>query len=55
MKKMDPVCGMEVDESTRYKSLYRGKVYFFCSANCKAEFERDPDGYLRSGPRSMPE
>ncbi|MCL4344721.1 MAG: YHS domain-containing protein [Nitrososphaerota archaeon] len=53
MSKIDPVCGMEVDESTQHKTLYKGKVYYFCTANCKTEFDRDPEGYLKSGPRGM--
>ncbi|MEM0097420.1 MAG: YHS domain-containing protein [Conexivisphaerales archaeon] len=53
MNKIDPVCGMEVDESTQYKTLYKGKVYYFCAANCKIEFDKDPEGYLKSGPREM--
>ncbi|MGC8558215.1 MAG: YHS domain-containing protein [Nitrososphaeria archaeon] len=55
MKKIDPVCGMEVDESSPYKSLFRGKVYYFCSSNCKTAFDRDPEGYLKSGPQGMPQ
>lgn len=53
MSKIDPVCGMDVDESVQYKTLYKGKIYYFCSASCKAKFEKDPDGYLKSGPREM--
>ena len=55
MKAIDPVCGMEVDEKSSNRSLYRGKVYYFCSARCKQEFDRDPEKYLREGPGSMPE
>ncbi|WP_069806778.1 YHS domain-containing protein [Vulcanisaeta thermophila] len=54
MVKVDPVCGMEVSEDTPYKTLYRGKIYYFCSRMCKEEFERDPEKYLREGPRGMP-
>lgn len=40
-KEIDPVCGMEVDPSTaRYKTLYKGKVYYFCSSLCKEAFEK---------------
>ncbi|MEM0044407.1 MAG: YHS domain-containing protein [Sulfolobales archaeon] len=55
MKAVDPVCGMEVDISrTMYKTVYKGKIYYFCSSACKKEFERDPEYYLKHGPRGMP-
>lgn len=44
----DPVCGMEVDEKmTKFKTPYMGKVYYFCAAACKAEFERNPGKYVK--------
>lgn len=51
---VDPVCGMEVDESTPYKTMYKGKVYYFCSEGCLKAFRRDPEKYLREGPKGMP-
>jgi len=52
---VDPVCGMEVDPAkARYKTLYRGKVYYFCSSMCKEEFEKRPEYYLQHGPQGMP-
>ncbi len=53
MTASDPVCGMSVEETTPYRSLYRGKVYYFCSQGCKKEFDADPAKYLREGPRGM--
>ncbi len=45
--KSDPVCGMKVDEKkTKYKSMFRGTSYFFCSEHCKQSFEQDPPLYL---------
>ena len=45
----DPVCGLPVSikkaEQTRMKSVYRGKTYYFCSAECKDRFDQDPDKY----------
>ncbi len=42
----DPVCGMEVDEKkATVTSDYRGKTYHFCSAGCKAAFDKDPEKY----------
>ena len=52
---IDPVCGMEVDPAmAKYKTLYRGKVYYFCSPMCKEEFEKRPEYYLQHGPQGMP-
>ncbi len=53
-KHVDPVCGMEVDESTPYKDIYKGKVYYFCSEACLVEFRKRPDYYLKHGPQGMP-
>ena len=54
-RQVDPVCGMPVDpEKTTYKTVYRGRVYYFCSRRCLEEFERDPEYYLAHGPRGMP-
>ena len=51
----DPVCGMEVDPSTaQYKTVYKGKIYYFCSHHCKKAFEENPDYYLEHGPTGMP-
>ncbi len=52
---VDPVCGMRVDPSaSKYKTIYKGKVYYFCSLYCLREFERKPEFYLREGPQGMP-
>ncbi len=52
--KVDPVCGMEVDERSEHRAIYKGRIYFFCSRECKEEFERDPEAYLKGGPKGMP-
>jgi len=45
---IDPVCGMEVDPTTaKYKTEYKGKTYYFCSAHCKKVFEDNPEKYLK--------
>jgi len=50
----DPVCGMEVKPSeTQYKTIYKGKIYYFCSHHCKKKFESDPGYYLKHGPIGM--
>ncbi|RPI30197.1 MAG: YHS domain-containing protein [Chloroflexota bacterium] len=50
---MDPVCGMQVDEKSPAATYeYKGKTYYFCSPGCKADFEKDPEKYLKSQPGS---
>jgi len=40
---LDVVCGMEVDEkTTKWKSEYKGKTYYFCGPMCKVEFDENP-------------
>ncbi len=43
----DPVCGMELGETGGFKSLYKRRTYYFCSANCKAEFDKNPGRYAK--------
>ena len=40
-----PVCGMKVDEKTAEKATYQGKTYYFCSTECKDEFNANPGEY----------
>lgn len=43
----DPVCNMEVDEKTvKFKSVYKGKNYYFCAPGCKTSFDENPEKYL---------
>jgi YHS domain-containing protein len=45
----DPVCGMTVDPLTAiHKAVFEGKTYWFCSAGCQTEFEREPQRYMRA-------
>ncbi len=45
----DPVCKMEVDEETaKYKTVHKGKTYYFCAPGCKAAFEKNPSKYLKT-------
>ena len=47
MTAIDPVCGMEVEESTaEYKTTYEGKEYYFCSPGCLRSFIKEPAKYL---------
>jgi P-type Cu+ transporter len=42
----DPVCGMVVDEKrSDLRSEHDGNVFYFCSASCKAAFDKDPHRY----------
>ena len=44
---IDPVCGMEVDErTTKDKAQHEGTTYYFCSKDCKDEFQAAPEDYI---------
>ena len=50
MTAIDPVCGMEVDESTaRWTAAYQGRTYYFCAAGCLRSFEKEPAKYAAAG------
>ncbi len=39
---------MEVDETTAsFKSVYKGKMYYFCAQGCKLAFDKNPEEYLK--------
>ena len=41
---VDPICKMEVDPKTsKWKSSYNGKEYYFCSPGCKKAFDKNPE------------
>lgn len=44
---IDPVCKKEVDEKAPPggKVNFWGKVFYFCAANCRKDFRRDPKKY----------
>jgi YHS domain-containing protein len=48
MKKVrDPVCGMLVDvESAPAEQDYRGETYYFCSIECRNQFNEAPWRYV---------
>lgn len=49
--RIDPVCKMEVDaENSQYSTDYEGEKYYFCSATCQQEFEKNPGQYLMGNP-----
>ncbi|MGC8585705.1 MAG: heavy metal translocating P-type ATPase [Thermoplasmata archaeon] len=44
----DPVCGMYVEENENaIKSVRNGKTYYFCSENCKEQFEKPDKEYKK--------
>jgi YHS domain-containing protein len=46
MRVIDPVCGMEVeDEETTWVLTYEDESFWFCSQECRDEFDRHPEEY----------
>ncbi len=43
----DPICNMDVDGNTKFKSSYNGRTYYFCSASCKQTFDKKPENYVK--------
>jgi YHS domain-containing protein len=41
--KKDPACGMPLTAGLEDTTRYKGKLYGFCSKECKAEFLKDPE------------
>jgi YHS domain-containing protein len=40
---------MQVDEKNAPATYeYKGKTYYFCSPGCKADFQKDPEKYLKN-------
>ena len=45
----DPVCGQRVNRNKAHIALdYKGQEYLLCCPLCQAEFEKDPEKYLRA-------
>lgn len=45
----DLVCMMDVDERTaKWKTVYKGRTYYFCALGCKKAFEEEPELYLNA-------
>src|SRR4030067_2532063 len=46
---IDPVCGMEVNETkAAASSSYKGKTYYFCAQSCKEIFDQKPEAFIRA-------
>jgi len=44
----DPICKMTVAETdARYTGMHEGKKFFFCSAACKQQFDKNPQKYAK--------
>lgn len=44
----DPVCGKNVYEKIAGAGYsYRGHIYYFCGSDCKEEFVKSPDQYIK--------
>jgi Cu+-exporting ATPase len=51
----DPVCGREVVMTKAAGSDdYGGTTYYFCSAQCQQDFERQPDRYIPAASPAEP-
>jgi YHS domain-containing protein len=46
-KLKDPVCGREVSDKSPYHVYYGNGTYYFCSAEDKEEFEKEPEKYTK--------
>jgi len=46
--KMDLACGMLLTAGIEDTALYKGKVYGFCSEDCKKDFLKTPEAFLAS-------
>lgn len=44
---IDPICKMDVDESSPLKTEFEGKPYYFCSIVCKNVFDKEPHRYAK--------
>jgi len=45
----DLVCNMQVSKKTALKTDYKGKTYYFCREECKSDFERAPEQFIKPG------
>ncbi len=44
----DPVCGMKIKVAeAKFKTEFKGKTYYFCSADCKGKFDKEPTKYVK--------
>ena len=49
-KVKDPVCGMEIDAgAAAAESRAGGQTHYFCSSQCRQQFEADPGKFAAAG------
>ncbi|NMC05088.1 MAG: hypothetical protein GYA24_07755 [Candidatus Lokiarchaeota archaeon] len=46
MKHKDPICCRIIDDDTRFVTFADARTFFFCSENCKHEFDESRRLYL---------
>lgn len=46
-KHVDPVCKMKVTSKVKWKSVYKGKTYYFCMEADKKTFDKNPEKYRK--------
>ncbi|MEW6001657.1 MAG: heavy metal translocating P-type ATPase [Nitrospirota bacterium] len=47
MKVVDPVCKMMIEDKDAIgTSAYKGITYYFCSKQCKEDFDKDPEAFI---------
>ena len=50
MQVVDPVCKMTIeDKDAVATSSYEGATYYFCTEQCKEDFDKDPEAFLSRG------
>jgi YHS domain-containing protein len=53
---IDPVCGMTIDSQTAVaRTRYEGRTVYFCSEECKQQFEANPSRYAATALADEPE
>ncbi len=50
----DPVCGMQVDETSKHRLDYHDTDYHFCSTRCMSKFQTDPEKFIDNGKQPSP-
>lgn len=44
----DPVCGQKMKpKEVQERADHDGRTYYFCSSDCKTEFEQNPERFAR--------
>ena len=46
IKVTDPVCKMEIDMEKAMKVEYEENEFYFCSEECKEQFEKEPEKFI---------